>query len=180
MSNIVPINHVPGSINEVPDVSSEFTDPDAVAGGAGCETAGVVAVDVRILVLSETVNFVGDILVDAGCGVDAVHELAWEGLAVALASGEVVVVVVETFVETGVCGRDSRHAIQGRIQGCSCCEMSGPVGARLYAFEQVGRYIAGVGGLQRVVSFGLSLLKEPKSRVGKTLPQLTTEHHFGC
>lgn len=140
MRDVVSVNHVAGSVNKVPDVGSEFSDPDAVAGGAGCETAGVVAVDVRILVLSEAVHFVGDGLVDAGCGVDAVHELAWEGLVVALASGEVVVVVVKTFVETGVRGRDSRDVIQGRIQGFSSCEMCGPVGARLYALKQVGRH----------------------------------------
>ena len=121
-------------------MGSEFADPDAVAGGAGCETARVVAVDVRILVLTEAVHFVGDGLVDACCGVNAVHELAGEGFAVALASREVVVIVVETFVETGVCGRDSRDVIQDRIQGLSKCKMSGPVGARLNAFEQVGRY----------------------------------------
>jgi hypothetical protein len=138
--DIVSINHVAGPVNEVPDVGSEFANPDAVAGGAGCETAGVVAVDVRILVLSEAVHFVGDGLVDAGCGVDAVHELAGEGFAVALPGREVVVVVVETFVETSVCGRNSRDVIQGRIQGFGSCEMSGPVGARLYAVEQVGRY----------------------------------------
>ena len=140
MRNVVSVNHVAGPVNEVPDVGSEFADPDAVAGGAGCETAGVVTVDVRVFVLSEAVHFVGDGLVDASCGVDAVHELAGEGFVVALASREVVVVVVETFVETGVCGRDSRDVIQGRIQGFSSCEMSGPVGARLYAVEQVGRY----------------------------------------
>jgi len=135
--DVVSVNHVAGSVNEVSDVGSEFADPDAVASGAGCETAGVVAVDVRVFVLSEAVHFVGDGLVDADYGVDAIHELAGEGFAVALASREVVVVMIETFVETGVCGRDSRDIIQGRIQGFSSCEMSSPVSARLYALKQV-------------------------------------------
>ncbi len=140
MRDVMSINHAAGPVNEVPDVGSEFADPNAVAGGAGCKTAGVVPVDVRVFVLSEAVHFVGDGLVDARCGVDAAHELAGEGFAVALASREVVVVVVETFVETGVCGRNSREVIQGRIKGLCSCEMSGPVGARLYAAEQLGRY----------------------------------------
>lgn len=137
MRNVVSVNHVAGPVDEVSDVGSEFADPDAVAGGAGCETAGVVAVDVRVFVLSVAVHFVGDGLVNAICGVYAVHKLAGEGFPVALPSREVVVVMIETFVETGVCGRDPRDVIQGRIQGFSSCEMSSPVSARLYALKQV-------------------------------------------
>jgi hypothetical protein len=80
-----------------------------------------------------------------------------------LASREVVVVVVETFVETGVCGRDSGDVIQGRIQGFSSCEMSGPIGARLYAVEQLGRYWTIVGWLQRVIPFGLKFVSRAQS-----------------
>jgi uncharacterized metal-binding protein len=46
-------------------------------------------------------------LVYACCGVDAVHKLAGERLAVALAGREVVIVMVEAGVETRVCGRDA-------------------------------------------------------------------------
>jgi hypothetical protein len=55
-------------------------------------------------------------LVDAGCGVDAVDKLAREGLPVALASREIVIVMVEAGVETGMCGRNARDVVQGREQ----------------------------------------------------------------
>ena len=101
------VYHVTGSVNEVPDVSSKFSYPDSVGSSACCETARVVSVDVRILVIAKSVDFVGNRLVYACCGVDAVHELAGERLAVALAGREIVVVMVKAGVETRVCGRDA-------------------------------------------------------------------------
>lgn len=100
MRDVVAVDDGAGSVDERPDVRGELADPDAVGGGACCETAWVVAVDVRVFVVAEAVDFVSDGLVDAGCGVDAVDEFAWEGLGVALTGREIVVVVVKTGVET--------------------------------------------------------------------------------
>jgi len=52
VSDVVSVDHVAGPVDEIPDVGCEFADPDAVGGGACCETARVVAVDVGVFVVA--------------------------------------------------------------------------------------------------------------------------------
>jgi hypothetical protein len=52
VSYVVSVNHVTGSVDEVSDMGGQFSDPDAVAGGACCETARVVTVDVGVFIVA--------------------------------------------------------------------------------------------------------------------------------
>lgn len=67
MCNVVTINYVTCSVDEVSEMGSKFPDPDAVGGRACGETARVVAVDVGVFVVAQAVDFVCDGLVNAGC-----------------------------------------------------------------------------------------------------------------
>ncbi len=67
MCNVMSVNHVACSIDEVSDMSGQLSDPDAVAGGTCCKAAGVITVDVGVLVVAESVHLVGNCLSDACC-----------------------------------------------------------------------------------------------------------------
>ncbi len=107
MGNVMSINDIAGAVDQFPDVSSKFAEPDTLTSGAGSQTPGVISVDVRVFVVSETIHVVCKILVNAGRRVDAIYELAWEWLCVALACGQIVVVMVKTGMETRIGGRNS-------------------------------------------------------------------------
>lgn len=59
------VDYIAFASDEVPNMGGELADPYSIAGGACCQTARVVAVDVGILVVSKSVNFVRVVLGDA-------------------------------------------------------------------------------------------------------------------
>jgi hypothetical protein len=66
---------------------------------------------------------------------------------VALASREVVVIVVEVGVEATVRRRDAGDVIKGGIQRCSGYKVRSPIGSRFNSGEEVGGRRAAVGWL---------------------------------
>ena len=86
MCNVVSVNHVTGSVDELADMSGEFSDPHSVTCSASSQTPGIISIYVRVLVVSQAVHLVRYILCNASGGIDAVHQLARKRLAMALTS----------------------------------------------------------------------------------------------
>lgn len=75
--NIVPVDHIALATDEVPNVSSELPNPHTVTRGTCCQAPRVATVDVRVLVMAQAVDIIGDILSDTRGRVDPIYKLAW-------------------------------------------------------------------------------------------------------
>lgn len=157
VSDVVEVNDVALASNDVADVASQLEHPDAEGTGAGRERVGVVAVDLAVLPVTETVDGLGLLLGHAGGRVLAVDELAGQRLVVALTGAEVVVVVVKRSVEAAVAGRDTGDVVEGSVQrsGASEVLLPGGVAARLDRVEEVVGVVAAVLGLEAVDAVAL-------------------------
>lgn len=112
----------------------------------------MIAVDLTVLPVTETVDGVSHLLGDTGGAVDAVDELAREGLVVTLPGRQVVIVVVEGLVEALVIRRDARDVVECLEELLRLVQVALPlrVGARLDSVEEVGADFAAVLRLQAV------------------------------
>ena len=107
MGNVVAVDDIALTCDEVSDVGGEFTNPDTVASCGSTQTSRIITVDVRVFIIAKSVHFIRLGLSNASCGVGPVDELAWERLSMALSGGEVVIIVIEARVESTVGWRDS-------------------------------------------------------------------------
>lgn len=157
MCDIMSITNSRLAVTGGANMLSEFGKVDAVGSGSGGEAGGGVAVNKGVFVLTEAVDGVGLMLCDAEgrvCGV------AREGFGVALAGGEVVVVVVEGFVPVGGVWGDVGDGVEGGEEGGCGCEVGGPVfggaGGAVGCVEGGGGW-AGVLGFEGVDVGGLDV-----------------------
>ena len=107
--------------------------------------------DERVLVLAEPVHGIGELLRDARGA--AGGEGARQGLRVALARRQVVVVVVQRLVPVGRAAGHARDGVEGGEQRAGAREVRGPVGggaAHAVRGVQRGRGRAWVAGLEGV------------------------------
>lgn len=166
MGYIVEVDNVGRSGHEVTQVGRQLPNPDAQERSARLERRGVTTINLAVLPVPHAVDGVGKLLGDTSGAPGAVKVTAGQGVGVALACREVVVVVIEGGVKVGVVGTDLRDAIEGAEQGGGCLEMVLPqrVARRLDGVEPIARGAAAVLRLQTVDALGLASCEEAVCR----------------
>lgn len=160
MGDIVAVDNAAGIINDGAELSREISEPNAETRSASSKTARIITVNVGVLIVAETVDFVGNILGNAGGGIHAVDEFARKRLVVTLSCREIVVVMIKTGMEASIGWVHARDVVESSVEGGGSRQVSGPVDSRFDAIEEVARYRAGVGGFKRVIAARLDMLVE--------------------
>nr|POF16445.1 serine/threonine-protein kinase chk1 [Quercus suber] len=144
-----------GRAHGVPQILRQLGEPDAIAGDAGGQRGGRVAVEEAVLVLAQAEDLVG---VGSGDAVGGAGEAARQGLGVAQPGGEVIEVVVPADVPVGRGGTDAGEGVEAGEEGGGGGEVRLPGrrgGAGAVRAEEIGGGGAGVCRFEGVDAVGL-------------------------
>jgi hypothetical protein len=113
--NIVSVDHIALSIDEISKVSGKFTYPDTITRSAGRQTPWIITIYIGIFIIPQSINFICFGLCDTGCRIDTVDKFARERFSMALPGREIIIVVIEADMKPRVVWRNARDIIQGCI-----------------------------------------------------------------